>query len=29
MYFEIDDIKRKHSMYYDVYNIHGWVDTPD
>ena len=28
MYFEIDDVKRRHSPYFDVYNIHGWVDTP-
>lgn len=29
MYFEIDDVKRRHSPYYDVYNFMGWVDTPD
>lgn len=29
MYFEIDDIKRRHSPYSDVYNVHGWIDTPD
>ena len=29
MYFEIDDIKRRHSPYFDVYNIHGWIDPPE
>jgi hypothetical protein len=29
MFFEIDDIKRRHSPYSDVYNVHGWIDTPD
>lgn len=29
MFFEIDDIKRRHSVYYDVYNTDGWVDTPE
>lgn len=29
MYFEIDDVKRRHSPYFDVYNVHGWIDTPD
>ena len=28
MYFEIDDVKRRHSAYFDVYNVHGWIDTP-
>ena len=28
MYFEIDDIKRRHSPYFDVYNVHGWIDPP-
>ena len=29
MYFEVDDVKRRHSLYYDISNVHGWVDTPD
>lgn len=29
MFFEIDDIKRRHSAYYDTYNFHGWVEAPD
>lgn len=29
MFFEIDDAKRRHSITYDVYNVFGWVDTPD
>ena len=29
MYFEVEDIQRRHAPYYDVYNIHGWVDTPE
>lgn len=29
MFFEIDDIRRRHSMYFDTYNIHGWVDPPE
>ena len=29
MFFELDDIKRRHSPYSDVYNVHGWIDTPD
>ena len=29
MFFEVDDIKRRYSPYSDVYNVHGWIDTPD
>lgn len=29
MYFEVDDVKRRHNVYYDISNVHGWVDTPD
>ena len=29
MYFEIDDVKRRHSPYYDIYNVRGWVDPPE
>lgn len=29
MFFELDDIKRRHSMYSDIYNVGGWVNTPD
>jgi solute carrier family 25 oxoglutarate transporter 11 len=29
MFFELDDIKRRHSNYYDIYNVNGWVRTPD
>lgn len=29
MFFELDDIKRRHSLYYDIYNVGGWVRTPD
>ena len=24
-----DSIKRRHSPYSDVYNVHGWIETPD
>jgi solute carrier family 25 oxoglutarate transporter 11 len=29
MFFELEDIKRRHSMYSDIYNVGGWVPTPD
>lgn len=29
MFFELDDIKRRHSLYWDVYNVGGWVTAPD
>lgn len=29
MFFELDDIKRRHSNYYDIYNVNGWVRAPD
>ena len=29
MFFELDDIKRRHSTYYDIYNVNGWVRAPD
>lgn len=29
MFFEIEDIKRRHSPYMDPYNTHGWVDVPE
>jgi len=29
MYFELDDIKRRHSPYFDVYNTFSWVTTPE
>jgi len=29
MFFELDDIKRRHSYTYDVYNVFSWIDTPD
>jgi hypothetical protein len=29
MYFEIDDIKRRHSPYFDTYNTWSWVTTPE
>lgn len=29
MFFELDDIKRRHSNYYDIYNVGGWVSAPD
>ena len=28
MYFELDDIKRRHSVYWDLYNGYGWADVP-
>ena len=28
-YFELDDIKRRHSHYWDCYNVGGWVNTYD
>lgn len=29
MYFELDDIQRRHSLYFDSHNIGGWVKAPD
>jgi solute carrier family 25 oxoglutarate transporter 11 len=29
MFFEIDDVKRRHSVYFDSSNVWGWIDTPD
>lgn len=29
MFSEIDDIRHRHSTYWDVYNNYGWVDPPD
>lgn len=29
MFFELDDIKRRHSLYWDIFNVGGWVRTPD
>jgi len=29
MYFELDDIKRRHSPYFDVYNVFSWITTPE
>lgn len=29
MYFELDDIKRRHSPYFDVYNAFSWITTPE
>lgn len=29
MYFELDDIKRRHSAYYDVWNAFSWITTPE
>jgi len=29
MYFELDDIKRRHSPYFDVYNAFSWISTPE
>jgi solute carrier family 25 oxoglutarate transporter 11 len=29
MYFELDDIKRRHSPYFDVYNAFSWIATPE
>jgi len=29
MYFELDDIKRRHSPYYDVYNAFSWITSPE
>jgi solute carrier family 25 oxoglutarate transporter 11 len=29
MFFELEDIKRRHSLYSDIYNVGGWVPTPD
>jgi len=29
MFFELEDIKRRHTLYYDVYNVGNWVPTPD
>lgn len=29
MYFELDDIKRRHSPYFDVYNSFSWISAPD
>jgi len=29
MFFELDDIKRRHSPYFDVYNVFSWITTPE
>lgn len=29
MFSEVEDVRRRHSVYYDVYNTHGWIDPPD
>lgn len=29
MFSEIDDVRHRHSTYWDVYNTYGWVDPPD
>lgn len=29
MFFELEDIKRRHSPYWDCHNVHSWVRTPD
>jgi len=29
MFFELDDIKRRHSLYWDIYNTQGFAQTPD
>lgn len=29
MFFELDDIKRRHSYTFDVHNAFSWIDTPD
>lgn len=29
MFFELDDIKRRHSYTFDVYNAFSWIDTPE
>jgi len=29
MFFELEDIKRRHSPYWDAHNVHSWVRTPD
>lgn len=29
MYFEIDDVKRRHTPYWDIHNVHGWVNPPE
>lgn len=29
MFFELEDIERRHSVYWDVYNANSWVTPPD
>jgi hypothetical protein len=29
MFFELDDIRRRHSLYFDCYNAGVWVDAPE
>lgn len=29
MFFELEDVKRRHSLYFDIYNVGYWVPTPD
>lgn len=29
MFFELEDVKRRHSVYWDLYNVEGWVTSPD
>jgi len=29
MFFELDDIKRRHTLYWDIYNVESWVESPE
>lgn len=29
MFFELDDIRRRHSLYFDCYNAGVWTDAPE
>jgi solute carrier family 25 oxoglutarate transporter 11 len=29
MFFELEDVKRRHSLYFDVYNVGYWVPAAD
>ena len=29
MFFELEDIRRRHTLYSDIFNVGVWVEAPD
>lgn len=29
MFYELEDIQRRHNLYWDIYNVQGWVQAAD